>query len=56
MEASVPAGHRPEWNRRGVFYTLMGVGSDGESIRSVAKRWLDKGRDCADPGSVSDLV
>jgi hypothetical protein len=44
------------WTEGHVFYTLIGSGRDCDSIRRVAKRWLDKGNDCADPGSVADLV
>ncbi len=43
------------WTERHVYYTLMGVGKDLESIRKLARRWLDKGRECARPGSVADL-
>jgi len=43
------------WTERHVFYTLTGVGRDLESIRGLAKRWLDRGPACASPQSVSDL-
>ncbi len=44
------------WTERQVFYTLMGVGQDIESIRGATRRWLDKGTACANPVSVADLV
>jgi hypothetical protein len=44
------------WTERRVFYTLTGVARDEASVRSIAKRWLDKGTECANPASVSDLV
>jgi hypothetical protein len=43
------------WTERHVFYTLMGATRDVDSVRRIAKRWLDKGRDCANPASVADL-
>lgn len=43
------------WTERHVYYTLMGVGRDLESIRKLARRWLDKGKQCARPASIADL-
>ena len=43
------------WSERHVYYTLMGVGQDLESIRRLARRWLDKGADCAKPESIASL-
>ena len=44
------------WTERRVFYTLTGVGEDFESIRLLAKRWLDQGGACASPESVAALA
>ena len=44
------------WTERRVFYTLMGATRDVDSVRRIARRWLlNKGRECANPVSVSDL-
>ncbi len=43
------------WTERHVYYTLMGVGHDLESIRKLARRWLNKGVDCARPASIANL-
>ena len=43
------------WTERRVFYTLAGVGKDLTSIRRLARRWLDKGTDCARPSSIENL-
>jgi hypothetical protein len=44
-----------KWTERHVFYQLLGVGKDGESIRRLTGRWLDKGAKCASAESVADL-
>jgi DNA-binding HxlR family transcriptional regulator len=43
------------WSERHVYYTLTGVGQDLESIRHLARQWLDKGAECARPESVAGL-
>jgi hypothetical protein len=43
------------WTERHVYYTLVGAGRDLESIRRLARRWLDKGKLCATPESIRDL-
>ena len=43
------------WTERHVLYTLAGVGKDPDSIRRLAKAWLDRGIRCADAESVADL-
>lgn len=43
------------WVEGRVFYCLIGVEQDFQSIRQVARRWLDKAADCARPESVKDL-
>jgi hypothetical protein len=44
------------WTERHIFYTLTGVGRDLESIRVLAKNWLDQGPACATPQSVARLA
>lgn len=43
------------WSEQHVYYTLTGASGEIESIRRPARRWLDKGRDCANPASIADL-
>jgi hypothetical protein len=43
------------WTEKHVYYALQGVGKDFESIRAVAKAWLEKGAQCATPESVEGL-
>jgi hypothetical protein len=43
------------WSERHVFYTLTGVGQSVESVRKLARRWLEKGHDCAKPESIAAL-
>ncbi|HWR15011.1 MAG TPA: hypothetical protein VN577_09290 [Terriglobales bacterium] len=44
------------WTERHVYYTLTGVARDDASVRKIARRWLDKGKECANPASVADLI
>jgi hypothetical protein len=44
------------WTERHDYYTLTGTAHNVESIRRLARRWLDKGADCANPESVKDLI
>jgi hypothetical protein len=44
------------WTERHVFYTLTGAARNEASVRSIAKRWLDKGTECANPASIADLA
>jgi hypothetical protein len=43
------------WSEQHVYYTIQGVGKDFDSIRRLAKQWLEKGQKCADPDSVGKL-
>ena len=45
-----------QWTERHVYYTLTGVSWDLESIRRLARLWLDKGNDCARPESIANLI
>ena len=38
-----------------VWYSLMGVGREFEDVRRVARRWLNKGANCAHPESIRNL-
>ena len=44
-----------QWTERHVFYQLLGVGKDCESIRRLARQWLDQGEKCAAAESIADL-
>ena len=37
------------------FYTLTGMSHDLESIRKLAREWLDQGNGCAEPESIASL-
>jgi hypothetical protein len=43
------------WTAKHVYYTLTGAAHDIESIRRLAKRWLDQGDQCARPESIANL-
>jgi hypothetical protein len=43
------------WSEQHVYYALLGVGDNFESIRKLARQWLSKGRKCADADSVRTL-
>ncbi len=43
------------WSERHVFYTLTGVGQSMESIRKLARRWLEQNHGCARPESIAGL-
>ncbi len=43
------------WSEHHVFYTLTGLSHNVESIRRLARQWLDKGAGCAKPGSIANL-
>jgi len=43
------------WSEKHVYYTLTGAAHDIESIRRLAKRWLDQGDQCAQPESIANL-
>jgi len=43
------------WSERHVYYTLTGMSHDLESIRKLAREWLDQGNGCAEPESVASL-
>jgi hypothetical protein len=45
-----------QWSERHVYYTLTGVAGDLDSVRHLARQWLDKGNDCARPESIADLT
>jgi hypothetical protein len=40
---------------RHVFYTLTGTATDMESVRRLARRWLEHGRGCTRPESIAGL-
>jgi hypothetical protein len=44
------------WTEGRVYYTLAGVGPDLESVRRLARQWLDKGDACARPESIAELT
>jgi len=44
-----------KWSERHVYYTLAGMSRDLESIRKLARQWLDQGNRCAEPESVATL-
>ena len=44
-----------KWTENRVFYQLLGVGKDCESIRRLSRKWLDKGEKCASSQSIADL-
>ncbi|HZP05137.1 MAG TPA: hypothetical protein VFB43_09570 [Terracidiphilus sp.] len=50
------ATSRRRWSERHVYYTLAGTAGDIESIRKLARCWLDKGAACANPAGVEDLL
>jgi hypothetical protein len=43
------------WSEQHVYYALLGVGTDFVSIRKLARQWLDKGRNTANPDAVRKL-
>ena len=43
------------WSEKHVYYTLTGMAHDIETIRRLAKSWLDQGERCAQAESVSTL-
>jgi hypothetical protein len=43
------------WSERHVYYTLTGMARDMESIRRLARRWLEKEHACATPDSIEGL-
>ena len=43
------------WAESHVYYTLTGMRPDIDSIRRLARQWLDKLVDCTKPESVADL-
>jgi hypothetical protein len=43
------------WTEQRVFYQLLGAGKDCESVRRLARQWLDKGAQCARAESIADL-
>ncbi len=43
------------WTADRVFYVLVGSARDWDEIRRIGRTWLDKGKDCAKPESISDL-
>ena len=43
------------WTEQHVYYTLTGVAHDLESIRRLARQWLDQGHRCARPESIAAL-
>ena len=43
------------WSERHVYYTLTGVANNMQSIRQLAKRWLEQGQACTRPESIAGL-
>jgi hypothetical protein len=43
------------WSERHVYYTLTGVAQDMQSIRKLARGWLEQGHACARPESIANL-
>jgi hypothetical protein len=43
------------WSERHVYYALIGAGSDFESIRKLARRWLESAPKCASAETVQKL-
>jgi hypothetical protein len=43
------------WSELHVYYTLTGMAQDMQSIRQLAKRWLEQGTACAKPESIAEL-
>jgi len=43
------------WSEKHVYYTLTGVAHDVDSIRRLARSWLDQGANCARPESIANL-
>ncbi len=43
------------WSERRVYYTVTGVARDLESIRKLAREWLDRGARCAMPAGIADI-
>ena len=43
------------WTASRVFYVLLGSARDWEDVRRIGRSWLDQGRNCAKPESVSGL-
>lgn len=43
------------WSERHVYYTLTGMAHDMESIRRLARQWLQQGMACAHPESIAGL-
>ena len=43
------------WTSKGVFYVLLGSARDYDEIRHIGRSWLDKGKECARPRSISEL-
>lgn len=43
------------WSEQHVYYALLGVGRDFESIRKLARRWLEKGAGCANSDDAGRL-
>jgi len=45
-----------KWSERHVYYTLIRVGETLESVRGLARQWLDRGSGCANAQTISDLI
>ena len=43
------------WSEQHVYYAILGVGKDFESIRKLARQWLEKGLQCARPETAGKL-
>jgi hypothetical protein len=43
------------WTERHVFYVLLGSAREYDDVRRIGRTWLDKGKECAKPESISEL-
>lgn len=43
------------WTASRVFCVLLGAAKDDDTVRRIGRAWLDKGKDCANPESLSGL-
>jgi hypothetical protein len=44
------------WSEKHVYYAILGVGRDFDSIRKLAKQWLEKAAKTASPDDVGKLA
>ncbi|HBG28944.1 MAG: hypothetical protein A2Y10_03550 [Planctomycetes bacterium GWF2_41_51] len=44
-----------KWTENRIFYVLLGTADDWNEIRSIGKKWLDKGSACTSPDKIKHL-